>query len=190
MTDPVSFGEWLRHERQRRTIDLRTISASTKIGIDLLQRLERGDVSRWPGGLYRRAFVRAYATAIGLDPDLVVERFVRAFPEPDTPPTPSAEPLRLELVAPARVHTATWRAGLDVALALAFGLLGWLAAGALGFWSATAVAALVAHVRSVLATRQLRKPLPVSVPLPLDIQGEEPAPPLPSAQSLEPSARV
>lgn len=190
MTDPVSFGEWLRHERQRRTIDIRTISDSTKIGVDVLQSLERGDISRWPGGLYRRAFVRAYAMAIGLDPDLVVERFVRAFPEPDTPPAPSTEPLRLELVAPARVHTATWRAGVDVALALAFGLLGWLAAGALGFWCATAVAALVAHVRGLLATRQLRKPTPAPVALPLDLQPEQPASPLPAAQSLEPSARV
>jgi hypothetical protein len=79
----------LRKERERRQISLSSISASTKISASLFQSLERGDVSRWPSGIFRRAFIRAYASAIGLDPDEVVNEFVVHFPDPHEP-SPSA----------------------------------------------------------------------------------------------------
>jgi len=45
-----SFGARLRHERERRHIDLTTIAANTKVKIALFEGLERDDVSRWPSG--------------------------------------------------------------------------------------------------------------------------------------------
>jgi hypothetical protein len=72
----------LRRERERRQIPLSSISANTKISVSLFQALERGDVSRWPSGIYRRSFVRAYAQAIGLDPDEVAREFAEQFPDP------------------------------------------------------------------------------------------------------------
>jgi len=86
-----SFGRRLRRERERRQIALSSISANTKISVSLLQALERDDVSRWPGGIFRRAFIRAYAKGIGLDPDDVVREFVELFPDPADPP-PAAAP--------------------------------------------------------------------------------------------------
>jgi hypothetical protein len=72
----------LRRERERRQIALSSISANTKINVSLFEALERGDVSRWPSGIYRRSFVRAYAQAIGLDPDEVAREFAEQFPDP------------------------------------------------------------------------------------------------------------
>ena len=80
----------LRRERERRQIALSSISANTKISVSLFEALERGDVSRWPSGIYRRSFVRAYAQAIGLDPDAVAREFTEQFPDPAEPP-PAAE---------------------------------------------------------------------------------------------------
>jgi transcriptional regulator with XRE-family HTH domain len=80
----------LRRERERRQIALSSISANTKISVSLFEALERGDVSRWPSGIYRRSFVRAYAQAIGLDPDAVAREFAEQFPDPAEPP-PAAE---------------------------------------------------------------------------------------------------
>jgi hypothetical protein len=40
-----------------------------------LEGLEGDDISRWPGGIFRRAFVRAYAESVGLDADAVFRRF-------------------------------------------------------------------------------------------------------------------
>jgi Helix-turn-helix domain len=81
------FGRWLRHERERRRISIVSIAESTKILGALFEGLENEDLSRWPPGLYRRAFVRAYANAIGLDPDDVVSEFLIRFPEPGAQPT-------------------------------------------------------------------------------------------------------
>lgn len=70
-----AFGPRLRHERERRELSLKAIADDTKISRSLLEALERDDVSRWPTGIFRRAFVRSYAEAIGLNADEVVREF-------------------------------------------------------------------------------------------------------------------
>jgi cytoskeletal protein RodZ len=77
-----SFGGRLRYERERRQINLRSIADNTKIGVPLLEGLERDDVSRWPSGIFRKSFIRSYAEAIGLDPEPIVREFVDLFPDP------------------------------------------------------------------------------------------------------------
>ncbi len=87
----LSFGARLRRERERRRVSIASIAESTKILGALLEGLENDDVSRWPIGFYRRAFIRAYATSIGLDPEPVVREFMERFPEPEeTLPAPAA----------------------------------------------------------------------------------------------------
>jgi hypothetical protein len=80
-----SFCGRLRRERERRHIALSSISANTKIRVGLFEALERGDVSRWPAGIYRRAIIRAYAVAVGLDPDETAREFLEEFPDADEP---------------------------------------------------------------------------------------------------------
>ena len=77
-----SFGGRLRRERERRQIALSSLSANTKIGVSLFEGLEREDLSRWPPGIFRRAFIRAYAEGIGLDADEVTREFLERFPDP------------------------------------------------------------------------------------------------------------
>ena len=86
----ISWCARLRRERERRQIALSSISANTKISASLFAALERGDVSRWPSGIFRRSFIRAYAGAIGLDPDTVAREFLEQFPDPLDPPAPTA----------------------------------------------------------------------------------------------------
>ena len=88
MDDTTTLGAYLRAERERRDLTLRTISESTKVSLPLLEGLESDDISRWPGGIFRRAFVRPYAEAVGLDPDDVFRRFERQY----KPPAPSLRP--------------------------------------------------------------------------------------------------
>jgi len=80
MSDRDTFGPRLRSERERRGISLETIAVVTNVSIDLWQGLERNDFSRWPTGIFARAFVRDYAKAVGLDADEVVDEFCRLFP--------------------------------------------------------------------------------------------------------------
>ena len=73
------FGGKLRHARERRGISLRQIAASTKIAAAALEALERNDISKLPGGIFSRAFVRSYAAAVGLDPEETVREFIVRF---------------------------------------------------------------------------------------------------------------
>ena len=87
MTEITTLGPYLRREREQRGLSLRTISEKTKVSVGLLEGLEADDISRWPGGIFRRAFVRSYAQCVGLDPEAVIRRFEEQFqpPEPVAP---------------------------------------------------------------------------------------------------------
>ena len=64
-------------------MSLERIAQDTKVGLALWAGLEKNDLSRWPTGIYARAYVRAYAQAIGVDPETTVDDFCRAFPHGD-----------------------------------------------------------------------------------------------------------
>jgi transcriptional regulator with XRE-family HTH domain len=166
-----SFGRRLRRERERRQIALSSISANTKISVTLLQALERDDVSRWPGGIFRRAFIRAYADGIGLDPDDLTREFLERFPDPSDPPPPAAVSgtgamaaprqrgaLRLTL-ADAGGPFARGRTVLDLrqrltavvcdaAVVLAIAIVVFVASG--DFWTPLAMATLIYYSAGIL----------------------------------------
>jgi transcriptional regulator with XRE-family HTH domain len=72
----------MRQRREEQGISLVAIAEQTKIKRSLLDALEHDDVTYWPAGFFGRAFIRAYAQAIGLNPDDVVREFLEAHPEP------------------------------------------------------------------------------------------------------------
>ena len=77
---PGGIGAKLQEARKRRGISLRQVADSTKISVSILQALERNDISRIPGGVLGRGFVRSFATAVILDPEATVAEFVAQFP--------------------------------------------------------------------------------------------------------------
>ena len=156
MTDE-NFGARLRRERERRQIALSSIAANTKIGLGLLQALERDDLSRWPGGIFGRAFIRAYAEAAGLDPVAISHEFLERYPDAaDGPPreqTSKSPALRLTLDDDDLSFYYTqmlshWRQRCvasvwDFCVTLAIGLLAFLIFGA--FWVPFAVGTICYH---------------------------------------------
>jgi len=127
--DAATFGAFLENHRAGRNLSLHDVAAETKIAERHLAALERGDVRSWPGGLYRRAMVRAYAAAIGLDPEVTVCEFVDAFNEAPAP-------------SPVEIETSPAPPALDVLLgvrqsaSVCVGLVLCAAIAALS-WSAT-----------------------------------------------------
>ena len=77
-----SFGARMRQHRERQGIAIAFIADRTKLKSSLIEGLERDDISGWPAGIFRRAWVRAYAEAIGLDPQVVTREFLERHPEP------------------------------------------------------------------------------------------------------------
>jgi cytoskeleton protein RodZ len=59
---------------------LRQIATSTRISVMSLEALERSDLSRLPGGIFTRSFIRAYAQEVGLDPDRTIQDFIAELP--------------------------------------------------------------------------------------------------------------
>jgi len=151
-----AFCIQLQRTRERRGISREEIADATKISASLFAELERGDLSRWPAGIYRRAFFREYAHRIGLPADATVSEFVRLFPDEfEREPSQIAlatGPLRLTLAAP------LWRrlsprhaqaAAVDTAvLVLGSGVVAWLSP--VGLWTSLAVASLVYYSASTL----------------------------------------
>jgi transcriptional regulator with XRE-family HTH domain len=83
MSERQTFGPRLRRERERRGISLETLAARTNVSTELWLGLESNDFSKWPGGLFARAFVRDYARVVGLDADELVDDFCRLYPVGD-----------------------------------------------------------------------------------------------------------
>jgi len=116
------FGGKLRQARERRGISLRQIAASTKIAAAALQALERNDISKLPGGVFSRAFVRSYASEVGLDAEETVREFLERFDQ-ERPPNKETVSARSEherdFEEPQRTGATATRVGLALIPVLA-----------------------------------------------------------------------
>jgi transcriptional regulator with XRE-family HTH domain len=81
MLERETFGPVLRAARERQGISLEELADVTKVGIELWRDLEENDLSKWPGRVYARTYVRQYATHLGLDAEFISSEFCRLFPE-------------------------------------------------------------------------------------------------------------
>ena len=90
------------------------IEKRTKVSVCLLRTLENGGCDGWPGGIYSRGYVRAYAEAIGVDPDHVLAAFVECYPA--FAPAPAVQPVSAADAHPPalleRLKAFVWRSGL------------------------------------------------------------------------------
>ena len=90
--DPAAnVGARLREAREARNMELRDIASTTKISIGALEALEQNDFDPLPGGIFTRAFVRAYASEVGLDPEQTTRDFMA-----QAPADAANDPLRLD----------------------------------------------------------------------------------------------
>ena len=138
--DASEFAEYLRAERERRRLTLEQVADETKIASRHLAALERGDVRNWPGGMYRRAMMRAYAESIGVDREFALRQFEQAFEPPPDPPAAPASAFQTARSVPVLRWRPVfrWRPSGRHALAAAAATLGivalaivWQIAGAL-----------------------------------------------------------
>jgi transcriptional regulator with XRE-family HTH domain len=105
MSGREAFGPNLRRLRLQRGISLKQLADSTKVAETLWAGLERNDFSRWPNGIFARAYVREYAKAIGVDAEATVDEFCRWFPDGDR----RAAPLIKEQAAIVGHSALEWR---------------------------------------------------------------------------------
>jgi cytoskeletal protein RodZ len=109
----MQIGTTLRDARLSRNLTLHDISRVTKIPVRLLESIDRDDLAAIPGDFFARAFLRAYAAEVGLDPAQIVGDYVKQLPLAAVPlaepPAATASPiyvLRLVLALAVCVITA------------------------------------------------------------------------------------
>jgi cytoskeletal protein RodZ len=88
-----TIGHFLKTERELRHVSLEELAQTTRIPIRSLLHIEADELERLPGEVFVRGFVRAYARALGLDADDVLdahfkERPAESAPAPITALTP------------------------------------------------------------------------------------------------------
>ena len=83
MSPQEMFVTRLRRQRLRARVSVELIAENLRIKPEIIAAFENNDLSEWPKGLYSRAWVRAYALAVDLDPVDTVDEFCRLFPQGD-----------------------------------------------------------------------------------------------------------
>ncbi len=76
----MEIGARLKEARESRDISLEALQETTKIQKRYLQAIEKNEFDVLPGKFYTRAFIREYASAVGLDPEQIMEEHKNELP--------------------------------------------------------------------------------------------------------------
>jgi flagellar biosynthesis protein FlhG len=79
--EEIYRGKTLRQIREKMGIDLKTISMETKINMRILEWIEEEAFDKLPPMVYLKGFLRAYAKSLDLDPQRLVEGYLRFLAE-------------------------------------------------------------------------------------------------------------
>ena len=100
-----TLGSLLKRERELRALSLEELSSTTRIPLAALRKIEDDSFEDLPGAVFTRGFVRAYAKALGMDPQPLLVRLDRKQPR---------EPV--ELVAKGSAPPRSRRFGIAIAV--------------------------------------------------------------------------
>jgi hypothetical protein len=105
VTDPrTGVGSALRRGREVRGLSLDDAARDTRLRVDQLDALERGDYDVLPGDVYVRASLRTYASYLGLDPDKVSQAYARNVEEVEPVPPPAKMGPVERMIAASRIR--------------------------------------------------------------------------------------
>ncbi|SFK28340.1 Helix-turn-helix domain-containing protein [Halobacillus dabanensis] len=76
----MEIGARLKETREAKGLSLESLQETTKIQKRYLQAIEKNEFQVLPGKFYTRAFIREYASAVGLDPEQVMEEHKNELP--------------------------------------------------------------------------------------------------------------
>lgn len=117
--DGLTFGSWLRRERELREIPLHEIADVTKISIRYLEALEQDRFDVLPAPVFARGFLKEYARYVGLDPDEVINSYLTTQQEAESPETEET----MEPPSGAPSSATLMGSGIVVLLAVVAGLI-------------------------------------------------------------------
>lgn len=75
----------LHRARIERGIDLTDLAARTRLSPHIVKKIDEGRFAELPPGVYARAYVRAFADAVGLEPVAMLQELEDVLPRADDP---------------------------------------------------------------------------------------------------------
>src|SRR5690625_4978855 len=93
----MEIGAKLKEAREANNITLDSLQETTKIQKRYLVAIEQGNFHILPGTFYARAFIKEYATAVGLDPDELL-----AGHQDELPPTDNRDTVQYSRIQRSR----------------------------------------------------------------------------------------
>ncbi|NBO63363.1 MAG: DUF4115 domain-containing protein [Acidobacteria bacterium] len=118
----LTLGQELKKRREEKGLTIKQVAASTLVGIRFLQAIEDDDYAVLPGGIFNRAFVRKYASVVGMDETSAIQQYEEQLSQQgvdslrnfemgvenwDNPPT-SGNGLLVSLVALVLLSAGAW----------------------------------------------------------------------------------
>lgn len=112
----------LHQARLARGLALDDVRARTALNLSIVEKIDAGEFDQLPPGLYARAYIRAFATEVGLDPISIVADLEMLLPQaPD--PFPVLSEVRSEPETTLHLQLARCSAAMLDALLLLVGVL-------------------------------------------------------------------
>jgi cytoskeletal protein RodZ len=84
-----SLGAYLKEQREARRLSVDELAQTTRIPARILRQIETDTHAELPADVFVRGFLRAYARALGLDPEHVLARYVGRSAPPPAPAFPA-----------------------------------------------------------------------------------------------------
>jgi hypothetical protein len=94
----------LHRHRVDRGLSLEQIVGSSLLPASIVRKIDEGRFEELPAGIYARSYVRAFATAVGIEPDRAVAELAERLPE-----APDPFPVLRELKIGAESPLLMWR---------------------------------------------------------------------------------
>jgi cytoskeleton protein RodZ len=78
-TAVTDIGTRLKKARERRELSLADISARTRIPVHALDAIEHNDFNQLPAGVFRKAFIKAFAVEVGADGQALASEYRETY---------------------------------------------------------------------------------------------------------------
>ena len=168
---PRNLGETLRAARIAHGVSLEQIALITRIRHQHLAAIENMQVDQLPSRPFSIGYVRAYASALGMDPEEAAARFKSETPDPNLD-----QPLRAPVGVRAERHGGLKLVGVAVAV-VGTAILGWnVAQHALASDSQARPASAMAVALAKVKPAMTQGPLTLGAPLPPPPEATTPQP--------------
>jgi cytoskeleton protein RodZ len=174
-----SVASELKSEREKRKISLAQIAADTRISLRYLQSLEEGRYGDLPGGMYNRAFLRAYCESLNLNQQEIMQRYEAEISPP------------LDKLLKSKPHLSQKDTSLKLSPVVTWTLMLLISATGIFFsrkWIATVFSPYFSHRQAPSVPHELAKQ-PVPSPAP-QTAAVNPGPPPAQAAQLENTTNV